>query len=203
MNRIDRRKLEIRERILSAAYQSFLERGVGETTLEDICERADVANRTFFNHFPTRIDMMRALSERRLAELQDVIFEGSTAPTPAHLISLFDRIAGQMVDLGEKYREVVGEMVNSTGYAVPRGSTLHSSFVQLIKDGVARGDVLADDDPTILADIIVGTLSGAVVNWASDDTYSLTSNMHDLAVSLSKTLSTPPEASRSKRRSRR
>ena len=203
MNRLDRRKLEIRERILSAAYQSFLERGVADTTLEDICERADVANRTFFNHFPTRIDMMRALSERRLAELQDVIFEGSTAPTPAHLISLFDRIAGQMVDLGEKYREVVGEMVNSTGYAVPRGSSLHSSFVQLIKDGVARGDVLANDDPTILADIVVGTLSGAVVNWASDDTYSLTSNMHDLAVSLSKTLSTPPEAPRAKRRSRR
>lgn len=63
---------------MSAAYQSFLERGAAETTLEDICERADVANRTFFNHFPTRIDMMRALSERRLAELQDVVFEGST-----------------------------------------------------------------------------------------------------------------------------
>jgi AcrR family transcriptional regulator len=193
MNRVDRRKQEVRERILTAAYDLFLERGVTAATLEDICERTDVANRTFFNHFPTRQDMMRALSERRLTELREVIFDGSTEPTPTHLIALFDRIAAQMVEFGDKYREVVGAMVNATGYGLPRGSSLHTSFLELIKNGVARGDVLAEDDPQILADVIVGSLSGAIVNWATDHTYSLTSNMHDLAVVLARTLSAPSQ----------
>ena len=62
--------MEVRDRILSAAFDLFLQQGVSATTIEDICERADVANRTFFNHFPTRHDMMRALAERRLLNLK-------------------------------------------------------------------------------------------------------------------------------------
>jgi len=59
VNRADRRKLETRERILSAAFELFVRQGTNETTIEEICERADVATRTFFNHFPTRQDMLR------------------------------------------------------------------------------------------------------------------------------------------------
>ncbi|MFZ0229809.1 MAG: helix-turn-helix domain-containing protein, partial [Mycobacterium sp.] len=65
MNRTERRKREVKENILTAAFDLFLAQGVGATTIEDICERADVANRTFFNHFATRQDMIRALAERR------------------------------------------------------------------------------------------------------------------------------------------
>ncbi len=61
---MERRKLEVREKILAAAFDLFLGEGVAATTIEEICERADVANRTFFNHFATRQDMIRALAER-------------------------------------------------------------------------------------------------------------------------------------------
>jgi len=60
VNRLERRKLEVREKILAAAFDLFLGQGVAATTIEEICERADVANRTFFNHFATRQDMIRA-----------------------------------------------------------------------------------------------------------------------------------------------
>ena len=75
MNRMDRRKMEVRDRILGAAFDLFLSQGVSATTIEEICERADVANRTFFNHFPTRQDMMRALAESRLLNLHDVVVD--------------------------------------------------------------------------------------------------------------------------------
>jgi AcrR family transcriptional regulator len=188
VNRVDRRKQEIRDRILASAYELFLRQGVSATTIEEICAHADVANRTFFNHFATRGDMLTALAEHRLAGLHDVVSDGSDMSTPVHLIALFDRIAGEMVAFGGNYREVVGAMVGATGYGLPRGSSLHNTFVELIKGGVARGDVSSDLDPQILADIIVGTLSGAIVNWATDATYSLTSNMHDLAVALARQL---------------
>ena len=93
---MDRRKQEVRERILGAAFDLFLDQGVSGTTIEDICERADVANRTFFNHFATRNDMMRALAEERLLNLRDVVFDRENEPIPARLIGLFDGIAATM-----------------------------------------------------------------------------------------------------------
>jgi hypothetical protein len=70
VNRIDRRKRETTDRILQAAFDLFLVQGVAATTIEEICDRADVANRTFFNHFPTRQAMVAALAQRRLTDVQ-------------------------------------------------------------------------------------------------------------------------------------
>ena len=110
VNRMDRRKQEVRERILGSAFDLFLDRGVSATTIEDICERADVANRTFFNHFATRHDMMRALAEERLLNLHDVVFDKATEPIPARLIGLFDDIAATLAGSSDTYREVIAEM---------------------------------------------------------------------------------------------
>jgi hypothetical protein len=39
-----------------------------------------------------------------------------------------------------------------------------------------------------LADIIVGALSGGIVNWTVDRTYSLETNLHNLGVALAELL---------------
>jgi AcrR family transcriptional regulator len=190
VNRIDRRKLEVRDRILAAAFDLFLLQGVSATKLEDICERADVANRTFFNHFPTRQDMMRALAERRLLNLHDVVLDRSSEPVPARLVGLFDDIASALVASSDTYREVIAEMLASSGYGIQRGFALHDTFHELVKEGVARGEVSAKHDAQTLADIIVGALTGGIVNWTVDKTYSLTTGLHDLAVALADLLDT-------------
>ena len=96
VNRHERRKLEVREKILAAAFDLFLAQGAAATTIEEICERADVANRTFFNHFATRQDMIRALAERRLVNLHDVFFDRGDEAIPACLIGVFDDIAAAL-----------------------------------------------------------------------------------------------------------
>jgi AcrR family transcriptional regulator len=184
MNRVDRRKREVRDRILTSAFELFLQQGVAATTIEDICERADVANRTFFNHFPTRQDMMRALAERRLVNLHDVVFARASEPVPDRLIGVFDDIGKALAKSGDTYRELIGEMLATSGYGVQRGFVLHDTFVELVKEGVARGEVSASRDAQTLADIIVSALSTGIVNWTVDSTYSLRTNLHDLAVAL-------------------
>ncbi|HEX3546563.1 MAG TPA: TetR/AcrR family transcriptional regulator [Mycobacterium sp.] len=184
MNRLDRRKMEVRDRILGAAFDLFLVQGVSATKIDDICERADVANRTFFNHFPTRQDMMRALAERRLLNLHDVALDRSDEPIPTRLVGLFDDIASVLVKSSDTYREVIGEMLASTGYGIQRGFALHDTFLELVKDGVARGEVSVRHDAQTLADIIVGALTGGIINWTVDKTYSLETNLHNLAVAL-------------------
>ncbi|OBI80812.1 TetR/AcrR family transcriptional regulator [Mycobacterium sp. 1245805.9] len=189
MNRHQRRKLEVREKILAAAFELFLDKGVAATTIEEICERADVANRTFFNHFATRQDMIRALAQLRLVNLHDVVFDRADQPIPARLAGVFDDIATTLVGSGDSYRELIGEMMATSGYGIQRGFNLHDTFVELVKEGVARGEVNPRHDAETLADIIVGALSGAIVNWTVDRTYSLETNLHNLGVALAELLS--------------
>jgi AcrR family transcriptional regulator len=188
VNRFERRKLEVRERILAAAFELFLRKGVAATTIEEICEHADVANRTFFNHFATRQDMIRALAQRRLVNLHDVVFDRADQPIPARLIGVFDDIATALVGSGDTHREMIGDMLATSGYGIQRGFNLHDTFVELVKEGVARGEVGARHDPETLADIIVGALSGGILNWTVDRTYSLETNLHNLAVALAELL---------------
>src|SRR6201996_694078 len=174
----------MREKILVAAFDLFLSQGVAATTIEEICERADVANRTFFNHFATRQDMIRALAERRLVNLHEVVFARADEAIPARLVGVFDDIAVALAKSGDTYRELIGEMLATSGYGIQRGFNLHDTFAELVKEGVARGEVSAVHDAETLADIIVGALSGGIVNWTVDPSYSLKTNLHSLGVAL-------------------
>ena len=184
MNRAERRKAELRERILTSAFELFLSQGVSATRIDEICEHADIASRTFFNHFATRQDMIRALADRRLVHLHDVVFERSGEPIPQRLVGVFDDIATTLADSGETYREMIGEMMSAADYGAQRGSPFHETFVELVKEGLARGEVHTRHDPQIVADIIVGALSGALGNWRTDTTYSLPTNLHKLGLAL-------------------
>ena len=71
-SRRERRRLEIRDRILEVAVSLFETHGYEATTVNEIAQHADIAYGTFFNHFPTKLDLLRELSELALLGL----FEG-------------------------------------------------------------------------------------------------------------------------------
>ena len=85
--------------ILEAALELFRAQGIEATTIEQICERADVANRTFFNHFPTRRDMVRALANERVRNLHVVLAERADEPARDRLVRFFDDIAAHLESL--------------------------------------------------------------------------------------------------------
>ena len=68
-----RRVLEVRHRIVDAARALFEEHGFEATRVSAICERADVADKTFFNHFPTKSDVLRAIAADALDDLLEQI----------------------------------------------------------------------------------------------------------------------------------
>jgi AcrR family transcriptional regulator len=203
VNRTDRRKQEIRDRILQAAFELFLSQGIDATKIEDICERADVANRTFFNHFATRQEMIQALAEKRLLNLREVVLDRSAEPVPGRLTGVFCDIAAALVEAGDTYRAMIGAMLVTTiGSGTQRGFGLHDAFLELVKDGVAKGEISSKHDPQILADLLVGGLVVGIVNWTIDTTYSLETGLRDSAAALVELLAAEPPPKSSRRRVR-
>jgi len=62
IGRRERRKLEVRGRILAASVELFDKKGIEDTKVLEICERADVAHKTFFNHFPSKRHLLRVIA---------------------------------------------------------------------------------------------------------------------------------------------
>ncbi|MDZ5783546.1 FAD-dependent oxidoreductase [Marinococcus luteus] len=70
MKRTEKRE-QTRSRILQAAVHLFQEKGFEQTTVQEITASAEVAKGTFFNYFPTKESIMRALAEDRLLRVQE------------------------------------------------------------------------------------------------------------------------------------
>ncbi|MFF0215115.1 TetR/AcrR family transcriptional regulator [Streptomyces vinaceus] len=68
---------DARTRILAAALDCFLERGVQRTTVEQVRKRAGVSNGSFFHHFPNKQELAEAVYlqglEHHQAELLAVL----------------------------------------------------------------------------------------------------------------------------------
>src|SRR3712207_1143930 len=71
-----------RERIVAAALDSFAAEGV-ECQVAEIARRAGVGNATVFRHFPTKRDLLAAVTEARMQSMTAVAEEALAMPDPA------------------------------------------------------------------------------------------------------------------------
>jgi AcrR family transcriptional regulator len=71
----EQNKANNRAAILEAAGEAFAELGYGATTVRDIVRRTDLASGTFYNYFPDRESVFRALVEERVVPLRAAVRE--------------------------------------------------------------------------------------------------------------------------------
>jgi len=83
LTRRERKKEETEERIVQAALALFRKQGVEATTIEEICDKADVAKGTFFNYFPRKEAVFGHLSEEWVTDAEAKIAEILAKGTPA------------------------------------------------------------------------------------------------------------------------
>jgi AcrR family transcriptional regulator len=178
VTRRERRKLEVRNRILAAATALFDREGFGATTVAAICERADVAHKTFFNHFPAKRDLLREIASIYLDTLLRDIEETRKQPGPTRerIDFFFARVADSLLSAGPMRRELVTEVIHVAHEArteAEQARKLHAAFGSLILDGIANGDVTQRYDADTLIDMLKGAFYALMFNWSNLEDYSL------------------------------
>ncbi len=143
-SRYERRRMQTRGRILSAAGQIFGQQGVKATTVLDICEQADVAQQTFFNHFPSKGDLIleigRMGQEFLIASVHSAL--AKEASTTARLEEIFTGLFAASIEVGPMHHELVTEVFHGARSAGigRRAPQLRDAFVRLVRAGQAQGD---------------------------------------------------------------
>ena len=178
LGRRERRKLEIRTRIREAGVELFEAHGIEATKVQDICQRADIAQKTFFNHFPTRRHLLREIAQQSLGRLLEDIeaVRKLRLSTAEKIHAFFLRVADAADEAGPMHRELLTEMVHighESGTEPQQARQLHDAFGGLVADGLEAGDLTDRYGADALTEMLMGAFYVVMFNWANLENYPL------------------------------
>jgi len=194
-SRRERRRLEIRERIVETAFSLFETQGYEATTVTEIAERADIAYGTLFQHFPSKLDLLREVSGRALGRLFENVEEVNKRPGSfaERLVMLFNVTAENAESMGPQIREMISAMlvlsIPETADADDRRIRL--LFRRFLDDGLMASEVRDDEEIDTLLEVMVGTWYSLFLSWVRIDGYPLRTRAAAVSTFLAGTLSSP------------
>ncbi len=166
-SRHERRKQETRARIREAAADLYTQQGVQGTKVTEICERADVAHQTFFNHFPSKRDLLVEFFQVGI-DLVWAMMDSACqrAPSTRERLNLFfDEVTRSAAEAGPMARELTAEVIRSQHEEDAR--RLSGAFLELVRRGIEVGDVTRRYEPEVLAELVYGALATLMSDWAT------------------------------------
>jgi len=176
-NRFEQRRERNRAALLEAAIELFQQQGIRATKLEEICDRADVSARTFFNHFETREHLYRAIARQRAEQMASLMElpEDDPQPVGEQLSRLFAAM-GAYLAARPAYRELVSEMLSLRPDAdaeSARTGVIGRAVLAFVQRGVARGEITRRHRPEVLADLLLGAVTTTLTHWCAAEDYDL------------------------------
>ncbi len=176
LTRRERRKREVRDRIVDAAVALFEKQGPQATKVDEICERADVAQKTFFNHFATKQHLVSEIATTFLESLFATLDElrQSAGSASERLTQFFSGLAERSEEAGPMHRELVLEVIRVAHlehHEPAQMRFVQDAFRAFLED--CRDELRPDHPIETLTETVVGTFYVLMLNWVSIDDYPL------------------------------
>lgn len=166
MSRRERKKRETRRRILDAAIALMSERGYDRVKVEEIAARADVANATFFLHFPTKASLITAYNEQ-VAEKIGERLSGFKLGAVEKLELLRAIVLDEWSRHGDLLRKIVADAAaQDAGAFVDSSASLITLVTDIVAEGQANGELSRDFDPVVVAQSLDAAWRAATLEWA-------------------------------------
>jgi AcrR family transcriptional regulator len=157
-----------RKQILDAASECFYRNGFHQTTMNDICEAADLSPGAIYRYFHSKEDLIATIcDEAHRRDLQLLASIQARGASPEVMIAL-GKTFFEALDPAEARLHI--DMLAES----PRSAHIHEvmragrdaiigSFVDFIRGGQAAGDLNPDLDPTSVAEVLCALYHGFVV----------------------------------------
>jgi AcrR family transcriptional regulator len=130
----ERKKQSTRQAVEDAALQLYRERGIHETTIDELCARADIARRTFFRYFSSKEDVLLARLRVDIAAVEETFRQ---APAAEPLAALLTRAVDAVVTDPEAFARFADVVL-----ALPALRALYlgmlADFEDALRDLIAR-----------------------------------------------------------------
>lgn len=197
VSRYDRRKQETRSRILEASGELFADHGYAATKVAEICDRADVARQTFFNHFRTKRDLLFQMFEigiDLLAVNLDAACEHAHT-TRERLALLFSNTVGPAVEMGPFNKDLVTQVLSASDEAMQPEQSRRVSrvYLTLVQRGLEQGDVTRRHAPEVLAQVIEGALVAFIRDWSAGANFDPTRRAAEIASVVADAVESRPD----------
>ena len=154
--------IETRERILDVALDALGENP--DAGMGDIASAAGVVRRTVYDHFPSRLDLVRTLTERAVAEMTAVLTEVSASDAQAD--AMWVEFVARLWPVAHRYRVLLALRRGEYGEAI---HGLLGPVDELLADLVKRGQDTAVFARHLPAGLLSQVAYGVVFAIADSD----------------------------------
>ena len=183
MNRIERRKMEFRDNITQAAIRLFEERGIADTSVAAIIKEADIAHKTFFNHFPTKDHLLVHVASTYSAKGYDTFRQGMAKyKDPAKRIDYIMMVTARTLEgVKPHYKELLNAYLISGSASGALQKKQKEAFSSLMSDilSEARKENKLKSGLTVdvCTDMVVGICLAMLLNWSTEDNFPIVEKM--------------------------
>jgi AcrR family transcriptional regulator len=168
----ERKKQKTRQLLSQIALRRFSEKGVDATTVEEICEEAEVSVSTFFRYFPSKEAAAFPDEEVRVQVVSDVL---TTAPADEPLPTTIRRAALALTDYDHdakaelhKWHELLGEEPALAAYALRSQNESMDTFTKLVADRLGV-DPITDLRPRLVVSMAYAAVNSVWTAWTASD----------------------------------
>jgi AcrR family transcriptional regulator len=168
ISRRERKKRDTRRRILDAAMQLMADKPYDDVRIEDICLNADVANATFFLHFPNKSALVLAFNDEVAGKIAERLngIDAKAAERLKHLLEIYLAEWGTHRHL---MRQIVLEFISqpASGAAFNEVSPGLLGLVgTIIANGQTTGEFTSRIAPETAALALVAAWNAIAITWA-------------------------------------
>lgn len=170
--------IETRKKLIAASKKIICEKGLVNTSIEEITEACGVSKGTFYTYFKRKEDIVFELSREVFAEILEKAeaFEGDfLAKFENYMINFSEYIESSSVNLAQEWiRNVVNPKLVEHPDEKNKLQMDLEAVKRLISLGIEKNELKSDTPIEIVSHTIVDLLYGQLLCWCmSDGVYSL------------------------------
>ena len=180
LSRRERKKQTTRDAIFKIAQGLFNEKGFENTSVEEITQRIDVAQSTFFNYFPRKEDLLTEILSREIPLLNRKC-RGFLTSQAAIKTKIHQMFAARLMIVKENENIVRAMIVNSLAatyerpYKVSLFKEFQKNLIYLLANSQSSAFIRKDVSARKMANILEGVFTVFVIDCIIKKQYKLSS----------------------------